>query len=66
MNLAVMPLGQSTLTAAWNSTAQTNHNVRKKENRPCGCCTYKGNVIEEVIVSMMIQFNGREKITFIS
>ena len=41
INLAVIPLGQSTLTAAWKSTAQTSHKVRKKENRPCGCCTCK-------------------------
>ncbi len=39
MNLAVCPLGQSTLTAAWNSTAHTNQRVLTRENRLCGWCS---------------------------
>ena len=32
--LEVYPRGQSTLTAAWNRTAQTSQRVRKNEKRP--------------------------------
>lgn len=32
MNRAVNPLGESTWTAAWNSTAHTSQYVRNKEN----------------------------------